>query len=109
MELEKLRLANTRLGMACRVDVRVMVLPEPGGPHSIKGLWEASHAFSTSTCLRSNKGTVAILQRESLVVVHLGNVSTYLRAQVLFAPQDTRVLLHFQYRQMFPGEANKKK
>lgn len=52
VELEKLRLARTRLGMACKVDVRVMVFPDPGGPHSIKGLWEASHAFNTSTCLQ---------------------------------------------------------
>ena len=53
VELEKLRLARTRFGIACSVDVRVMVLPEPGGPHSISGLWEASHAFRTSTCLQS--------------------------------------------------------
>lgn len=51
VELEKLRLARTRFGMACRVDVSVIVLPEPGGPQRIRGLWEASHALSTSTCL----------------------------------------------------------
>lgn len=55
MELEKLRLARTRLGMACSVDVSVIVFPDPGGPHRIKGLWEASQALSTSTCL-SNIG-----------------------------------------------------
>lgn len=51
VELEKFRLASTRLGMACSVDVNVIVLPDPGGPQRIRGLCEASHAFSTSTCL----------------------------------------------------------
>lgn len=51
MELEKFRLTKTRFGMACSVDVSVIVFPDPGGPHRIRGLWEASHAFSTSTCL----------------------------------------------------------
>ena len=53
VELEKFRLASTRLGMACSVDVSVIVLPEPGGPQRMRGLWEASHALSTSTCLQS--------------------------------------------------------
>lgn len=51
VELEKFRLTRTRFGMACSVDVSVIVFPDPGGPHRIRGLWEASHAFSTSTCL----------------------------------------------------------
>lgn len=38
VELEKLRLASTRLGMACSVDVSVMVLPDPGGPQRMRGL-----------------------------------------------------------------------
>lgn len=60
MELEKLRLTKTRFGMAWRVEVSVMVLPDPGGPHSIKGLWEASQALSTSTCLQAQDSQMTV-------------------------------------------------
>lgn len=52
VELEKLRLAMTRFGMAWSVEVSVMVFPDPGGPQRIRGLCDASHALSTSTCLQ---------------------------------------------------------
>mmetsp|Transcript_4288 Transcript_4288/g.9244 ORF Transcript_4288/g.9244 Transcript_4288/m.9244 type:complete len:241 (-) Transcript_4288:70-792(-) len=46
---EKLSGASTSCGMACSVDVSVIVLPLPGGPQRMSGLWLESQLWITST------------------------------------------------------------
>lgn len=49
---EKFTKIISNYGSALRVDIRVIVLPEPGGPHNKNGLCSESHEQRIYWCLK---------------------------------------------------------
>lgn len=47
---EKLINVRTKFGWSFRVDIRVIVFPDPGGPQRIKGFWLSSQWPSIVWC-----------------------------------------------------------
>ena len=56
-----------------RVDIKVIVFPDPGGPHNKNGLCSLIQPHNTSLCL--NVSTVSIIKSASVTL--LGSISIY--------------------------------
>jgi hypothetical protein len=64
VELEKLTKIISKSGSALRVLMRVIVLPDPGGPQRMNGLCSLSQEHRMSWCLRVS--TVEMIKSASV-------------------------------------------